>query len=134
MCGTAGSGGPSHKDFLPTLFDHDLIDNIPRQLASFPVKKVGLAIPDPTASVEFNTRMASMVICGHLIAAIRGTVEFRSVDHSTIMAAGKVETQARRLSESQEKLEVILDDLPDIGSQIMVLAYLGLFRDKNRPT
>jgi hypothetical protein len=73
-------------------------------------------IPDPTVSTE-SKKAASMVICCHLIAAIRGTVEFRSADHRAIMAAGKVKTQAQCLSESQEKLEVILDDLPDEQSR-----------------
>jgi hypothetical protein len=42
------------KDFLPALFGDDLADNILGQLVSLPVKKAGLAIQDPTMSVESN--------------------------------------------------------------------------------
>ncbi len=69
-------------------------------------------IPNPAASAHSNWT-ASTVMCGHLIAAIRGTVDFRSADHSAIMAAGKVETQKRRLSESNDSFEAIVHNLPD---------------------
>jgi hypothetical protein len=97
---------------LPTEFLQALFaDDIPGRLASLPVKKAGLAIQDPTTSVDSNWT-ASTVICGHLIVAIRGREEFRSADHTAIMAAGKAETQMRHLSESQEKLDSILYELP----------------------
>ncbi len=88
-----------HWDFLPALFSSDLVNNIPRQLACLPVKKAGLAILNPITRMESNWT-ASTVICGHLVVAIQGTEEFRSADHSAIMAAGKVKTQARCLIES----------------------------------
>ncbi len=92
-----------HRDFIPALFGNGLVTDVPRQLACLTVKKVGLVIPVPTASAESNWT-ASMLICSHLIAAIRGTVVFRSGDHSAIMAAGKVKNKAQQLSESQDKL------------------------------
>jgi hypothetical protein len=44
---------------------------------------------------------------------------FWSADHTTIMAARKAETQARNLSESQEKLDVILNNIPDGRSRTL---------------
>ncbi len=102
------------KDFLPALFgDFALVgDNLPRRLACLPVKKAGLAIPNPTTTAGDNWT-ATTVMCGHLIAAIHGTVESRSADHSAVMAAGKVKTQERKLSESTATLKTILSNLPD---------------------
>jgi hypothetical protein len=57
-------------DFIPALFGNNLITNdLPRQLACLPVKRMGLAIPNPTATTESN-RTASMVISSHLITAL----------------------------------------------------------------
>jgi hypothetical protein len=99
-------------DFLPALFGDDLVDDdYPRQLAYLPVRRVGLAILDPTVSTESNWT-ASTVIFSHIIAAIQGTTaEFRSADHSANVATGKVETQEQNLSKLQAKLEVILENL-----------------------
>jgi hypothetical protein len=57
---------------LADLFGGSLADDVPGRLASLPVKKAGLAIQDPTTNADSNWT-ASTVICGHLIAAIRGT-------------------------------------------------------------
>ena len=46
-----------------------------------PVKKAGLALPDPKNTAPENWT-ASCVITGHLVAALKGQVEFRTADHS----------------------------------------------------
>jgi hypothetical protein len=75
---------------LPALFGVDGIDDTQRQLACQLEQKSGLAIPDPTTTADTNWT-TSIVVCGHLVAALQGTDEFRSVDHNCIMAAEKVE-------------------------------------------
>jgi hypothetical protein len=59
-----------HREFLTALLGDELVaDNLPRQLACLPVKKVGPAIPNPTTTAGSNWT-GSMVMCGHLIVAI----------------------------------------------------------------
>jgi hypothetical protein len=97
--------------FLPALFGAPDTDSTLRQLACLPVKKSGLAIPNPTTTADENWTN-STVVCGHLIAALRGTEEFRSADHNHIMSAGRAEMRLRKLSDSEAKLANLLSDLP----------------------
>jgi hypothetical protein len=64
-----------HHDFLPALFGEDKVDDAIRQLFSLPVKRAGIAIPNPMTTAESNWT-SSTVICGHLVAAIWGRVAF----------------------------------------------------------
>ncbi len=105
-----------HHNFLPALFGQDSVDDPLRQLASLPVKKAGLAIPNPTLTAESNWT-SSTVICGHLVAAIRGRVEFRSADHQQIRSAGIKEMKKRQLENSKESLDAILTAQPARRSQ-----------------
>jgi hypothetical protein len=92
------------------LFGDDITDDIPRRITCLPVKKCGLAIPNPTETADTNWT-ASMVIWGHLISAIRGMEVFSSTEHASIMNAGKAETVARYLSESKAKLSGELEKI-----------------------
>jgi hypothetical protein len=76
-----------------------------------PVKKAGLAIPNPMETADTNW-MALMLSCGHLISAIRGMEEFSSTEHTSIMNAGKAKMAACYLSESQDKLSRELQRIP----------------------
>jgi hypothetical protein len=96
--------------FLPALFGITETDNPLRQLACLPVKQSGLAIPDPTTTADENWT-TSTVVCGHLIAALRGTEEFRSVEHNHIMAEGRAAMRLRKTSTSEGKLVTILNGL-----------------------
>jgi hypothetical protein len=100
-----------HYDFLPALFGVESVSDTQRQLASLPVKFAGLAIPDPTATAETNWS-ASTVICGHIIAAIRGTTIYRSADHLSVLKNGKAELRKRSLESSKQAMESILQTLP----------------------
>ncbi len=95
-------------DFLHALFGDNLInDNLPRQLACLPVKHAGLALPNPLKAAETNWK-ASTLICGHLVAALRGRTEFRSVDHAATMQSGKAELKKRNLATYEENLATII--------------------------
>jgi hypothetical protein len=84
------------------LFGDDITDDIPRCIVCLPVKKAGLAIPNPMETADTNW-MASMVICGHLIS---------SSEQTSIINAGKAKTAAHYLSESQDKLSRELHGIP----------------------
>jgi hypothetical protein len=62
-------------EFLPALFGDEIANGLPGLLAGLPVKKAGLAIPNPILSADSNWT-ASMVICGHLIVALQGREVF----------------------------------------------------------
>jgi hypothetical protein len=74
------------------------------------VKNWGLAIPDPTTTVDGNW-MTFTVICGHLIATLQGTVAFRLADHNHIMSAGRAKMRLQKRSDLDKKLVCILSDL-----------------------
>lgn len=76
-----------NDDFLPALFGTESVSDTRRQLACLPVKHSGLALPNPTTTAESNWK-ASTLVCGHLVAALRGRTDFRSADHESIMAQG----------------------------------------------
>jgi hypothetical protein len=95
------------ENFLPTLFGNGKGCDTKRQLACLPVKHAGLALPNPTTTAESNWK-ASTLICGHLVAALRGTTDFRSVDHSATMQSGKAELKKRNQVAHDETLATIL--------------------------
>ena len=65
-----------------------------------PVKQAGLALADPSHTAPENWT-ASCVITGHLVAALRGQVEFRTADHSACLREGR--TAVRRRGEIREE-------------------------------
>ena len=72
------------ETFVPDLFE-GLEERAPERGFTFlPVKQAGLALPDPTHTAPENWT-ASCVITGHLVAALRGQVEFRKADNSTFL-------------------------------------------------
>jgi hypothetical protein len=78
------------------------------------VKNVGLAILDPKTTADENWT-TSTAVCVHLIAALRGTEVFRSMNHNHIMAAGQAEMRLRKTSTSDVKLDYILNRLEATG-------------------
>jgi hypothetical protein len=101
-----------HAQFLPALFGKLEITNSRRQLTCLPVKKAGLAIPNPTESAGGNWWTASTVACGHLISVLRGKEEFRLVMHQSIMAEEKGATRKMNSDATKAKMETILHRLP----------------------
>ena len=66
--------------FLPALYE-GLREGVPeRGITRLPVKQAGLALPDPTQTSPENWT-APCVITVHLVAALRGQVEFGTGDH-----------------------------------------------------
>jgi hypothetical protein len=79
------------------------------------VKHSELALRNPTTVAESNWK-AYTLVCGHLIAALRGRTDFISADHANIVAQGKARA-IRKRSRSQEaygkSMETILSTIPD---------------------
>ena len=66
--------------FVPALFERLGKGVLEQGVTCLPVKQAGLALPDPSEMAPENWT-ASCVITGHLVAALRGQVEFRTADH-----------------------------------------------------
>ena len=83
--GVGDSFGPVEQalkeTFVPELFE-GLREGMPEQgVTRLLAKKAGLALPDPYRTASENWT-ASCFIKGHLVAALRVQVEFRTTDHS----------------------------------------------------
>ena len=69
-----------------------------------------LSLPDPTKTASENWT-ASYVITGHLVAVLRGQVEFRTADHSACLQEEQTEVRKRSILWSEEALaETIMGD------------------------
>ena len=68
-----------------------------------PVKQEGLALPDPTNTAPENW-MASCVVTGHLVAVIRGQVEFWTTDHSACLQEVRTALWKRSAHRAEENL------------------------------
>ena len=68
------------ETFLPALFQGLGEGTTGRGVNRLPVKQGGLALPDPTKT-DPGKWTASCVITCHLVAALRGQVDFRMADH-----------------------------------------------------
>jgi hypothetical protein len=63
----------------------------------------GLAIPDPTTSVQPNYE-ASILLCSHILAAFRGVNVFRSTDPLKVNREVKAELKLRNAAKSKSSL------------------------------
>ena len=80
------------ETFILALFE-ELRDGISeRGVTRLPVKQAVLALPDPTQTAPENWT-ASCVITGHLVASLRGQVEFQTADHLACLREGRTEVQ-----------------------------------------
>ena len=69
---------------MPALYE-GLREGVPeRGITRLLVKQAGLDLPDLTQTASENWT-ASCVITGHLVAALRGHMEFRTADHSAYL-------------------------------------------------
>eukprot|EP00978_Attheya_sp_CCMP212_P020743 scaffold59762_cov33-Attheya_sp.AAC.1 len=86
------------NDFLPALLGQSKIGQPWRDLLALPVKHAGIAIPNPTTSAGGNV-MASTVVCGHLVAALRGK-ECSSMGQNTNPSSRKDGRQSKSTGQS----------------------------------
>ena len=74
-------------------------------------QQAGLALPDPTQTAPENW-MASCVITGHLVVALRGQVEFRTADHLACLREGQTAVRRRGQIRAEEALTAALEGSP----------------------
>ena len=79
-----------------------------RGVTRLPIKQARFALPDPSQKAPENWT-ASCVITGHLVAALRGQVEFRMVDHSSCLREGRTAVQKRGQWRAEEDLTAALE-------------------------
>ena len=97
--------------FVPALYQ-GLREGVPeRGITRLPIKQAGLALPDPTQTAPENCT-ASCVITGHLVAALRGQVEFRTADHLTCLQEGRTAVRKRGQIRAEEALTAALEGGP----------------------
>ena len=89
-----------------------LREGVPEQgITRLPVKQAGLALPDPTQTAPENWT-ASCVITGHLVAALRDQVEFRTAEHLDCLREGRAAVRRRGQSRAEEALTAALEGGP----------------------
>ena len=104
------------ETFMPALFE-GLREGVPeRGVTCLSVKQAGLALPESSQTAPENWT-ASCVITGHLVAALRGQVEFWMADHLACLREGR--TAVRRLGQRQaeEYLKATLEGAPFLQSR-----------------
>ena len=73
-----------------------------------PFKQAVLALPDPSQTAPENWT-ASCVITGHLVAALRGQVDFQTADNSACLWEGRIEVRRRGQRQVEEALVAALE-------------------------
>ena len=102
--------------FVPALF-RGLTEGLPtRENTRLPVKQAGLAIPDPVKTAPENWT-ASCVITGHLLASLRGQVEFRMADHSACLREVQTAVWRRITQREEEALAETISGSPVQGTR-----------------
>ena len=97
--------------FLPAFF-RGLTEGLPTRVNTrLPVNQVGLAIPDQFQTAPENW-MASCVITGHLVAALRGQNTFRTADHMSCLRGGRLAVRHRGELRAEAALTAALEGGP----------------------
>ena len=103
---------------MPALFQ-GLREGVPEQrVTRLTVKQAGLALPDPSQTAPENWT-ASCVITGHLVAALRGQVEFRTVDRSACLREGRAAVRRRGQIRVEEALTAALEGAPVLHARCL---------------
>ena len=94
------------KPYSRTSF-RGILGHIPRRaITGLPVKQAGISLSDPIRTTEANWT-APCMITGHLVAALRGTAEFRSGNHTLVMGEGRENILRIHAEEADTALEEV---------------------------
>ena len=103
---------------MPALYE-GLREGVPeREITRLMVKHAGLDLPDPTQTAPENWT-AACVITGHLVAALRGQVEFWTADHSACLREGRTAVRRRGQIRTEEALADALEGGPVLHARRM---------------
>ena len=106
------------ETFVPDLFE-GLGNGVPeRGVTRLPIKQAGLSLPGPSQTAPENWT-ASCVITGHLVAALRFQVEFRTADHSACLWEGRTAVWQRGQQQAEEALTAVLEGGPVLHASRM---------------
>eukprot|EP00978_Attheya_sp_CCMP212_P006633 scaffold15402_cov35-Attheya_sp.AAC.1 len=107
-------------DFLPALLGlgQSKIGQSLQDLFALLVKHAGIAIPNPTTSAGGNF-MASTVVCGHLVAALRERVQFNGAEHKSVIKEGRAAIKINRTVVHDNELSHLLRPLPPEKKRIV---------------
>ena len=90
-----------------------LREGVPEQgVTRLPVNQAGLALSNPTQTAPDNWK-ASCVVTGHLVAALRGQLGFRTEDHSACLQEGRMAVWQRGQRRAEEALKAALEGAPN---------------------
>ena len=104
------------ETFLPALFEV-LGEQAPELgFTHLPVKQAVLALPYPILKSPENWT-AYCVITGHLVAALRVQVEFRTADHSACLREGRMAVWRRSAQQEGEALAATISGDPVQGAR-----------------
>ena len=92
-----------------------------RGVTRLPVKQAVLTLPD-TANTAPENWTASCVITGHLVAALRGQVDFWMADHSACLQEGQTAEQKQKVLLSEVALEETIAAPPAQGARCLQYA------------
>ena len=110
--GVGNSFGPvdtALKETLVSALFEGLREGVPeRGVTRLTVKQAELALPYPYQTAPENWT-ASYVITGHLVAALRGQVEFRTADQSACLREGRTAVRRRGQRRAEEALTAVLE-------------------------
>ena len=104
--------------FLPALLKVLGEGELGRGVTCLPVKQAGLALPHPTLTALGNWT-ASCVITIHLVAAIRGQMEFQTEYHSACPQKGRKAVQKRSARRVEETLASTITGAPVQGVHLL---------------
>ena len=82
-----------------------------RGVTRLTTKQAGLALTNPSQTAPENWT-ASSVITGHLVAALRGQVEFRTEDHLSYLREGRTAVRRKGQWRAKEDLTAALEGPP----------------------
>ena len=74
-------------------------------MKGYPIKQANVFIPYPTLMSQGNLT-ALCVITWHLVADLRGRIDFWSGDHAKLLINGHMEIQRHKVHEAGEALSV----------------------------
>ena len=81
-----------------------------RTTTGFLIKHSGLAILYPNMTAQINWTQLCM-FTGHIVAALQGRVEFRSVYHTQLLTYSRAEIQQFKVQETEESLSASVGGL-----------------------
>ena len=99
-------------------------DHIPGcYFAIITFKQDRLSLQDPTHTAQENWTL-SYVVTGHIVATIRGKVEFRSVGQSELLRGGGIEIQWQKIYDAVKALEEVNEEIPPIEVCHLLQGYM----------